>query len=126
MRNMENADQDYLRIVADGRLSTDDHNGFVPAFERELAARSGRVPMLIELGPDFGGWTAAGLLRELKFDARHAERFGRIAIVGDNRWEKWGTEVSNPFFEARMRFFESQEVSAAEAWLHEPAQGEQS
>ena len=123
MLKLQTADREYLRIIVDGQLSPKDYDGFVAAFEGELATRFGRVPMLIELGPDFGGWTPAGVLRDLKFDARHADRFGRIAVVGNQRWEKWGTKVSDPFFEAEMRFFESRDLPAAEAWLRDAAQG---
>lgn len=121
MLNIQETDRGYLRIVADGRLSTGDYDAFVPAFERAAAKRPGPVAMLIELGPDFAGWTSAGLWSDAKFDARHAERFGPIAVVGDKRWEKWGTEVSDPFFKAEMRFFERDDLLAAEAWLGENA-----
>lgn len=43
----------------------------------------GTVPMLIELSPDFTGWDPGGIWRDLKFDAKHKDSFGRIAIVGD-------------------------------------------
>lgn len=121
MLSVRETEQRYLGIVAAGRLSPDDYDGFVPAFERAAAQRAGPVPMLIALEPDFTGWTPVGLLREAKFDARHAERFGRIAIVNVKRWEDWGTKISDPFFEAEMRFFERGDMPAAEAWLCETA-----
>lgn len=72
--------------------------------------------MLIELSPDFAGWDISGLWRELKFDVRHQNQFGRIAIVGDKKWEEWGTSLSDPFFRSEMRFFEPSQRAEAEAW----------
>ena len=42
-----------------------------------------------------------------------------MAIVGDKRWEKWGTDISNPFFGAEMRFLEPVQRQQAERWLRE-------
>lgn len=88
----------------------------MPCFEQ--LARSSN-PILIELGPGFTGWTLGGLWRDLKFDAEHAKQFGRMAILGDRKWEKWGTEASDPFFPGEMHFFDKSQRGEAEAWLHQ-------
>ncbi|WP_324262274.1 STAS/SEC14 domain-containing protein [Altererythrobacter sp. H2] len=75
--------------------------------------------MLIELSPDFTGWDPGGIWRDLKFDAKHKDSFGRIAIVGDRKWEEWGTKVSDPHFRAKMKFFEPLERDAAESWARD-------
>ena len=121
MLSIEDSGTSYLHIVADGELDPTEYKEFVPAFERLVRAKTPPVPMLIDLGPQFSGWSLAGLWEELKFDVQHAEVFGPIAIVGDKRWEKWGTELSNPFFSAEMRFFEPAQRQEAERWLSKPA-----
>ena len=77
-------DNGLLLIRADGTLSDSDYDRFVPFFERVAARVPGTVPMLIELAPDFSGWDMGGLWRDLKFDAKHKDSFGRIAMVGDS------------------------------------------
>ena len=119
MLSIEDSDTSYLHIIADGELDSSGYEDFVPAFESHVRSKVPPVPMLVELGPRFSGWSLAGLWEELKFDVEHAEVFGPIAIVGDKRWEKWGTELSNPFFSAEMRFFESARKQQAERWLLE-------
>ena len=123
MLSIEDTGTGYLHITADGELEPAQYDAFVPAFERLVRARTPPVPMLIDLGAQFSGWSLAGLWKELKFDAEHAEVFGPIAIVGDKRWEKWGTELSNPFFSAEMRFFEPAQRVQAERWLLEVGRG---
>ena len=114
MLTIDRGTDGVLYIFADGQLTTQDYANFVPRFE-QLARLS--HPMSIELGPNFTGWSLGGFWRDLKFDAEHAEQFGRIAILGDKRWEKWGTEASDPFFPGEMRFFGNDEKGQAERWL---------
>jgi hypothetical protein len=116
----------HLHIVVDGKVEPSDTADFVPAFERLVRSRPTPVSMLVELGPHFGGWSLAALWQELKFDVQHAEAFGPVAIVGDARWQKWATQLSNPFFSARMRFFEPAQIAHAQRWLDERAAGSSS
>ncbi|MXO65308.1 STAS/SEC14 domain-containing protein [Altererythrobacter endophyticus] len=105
-----------LRIRASGELESSDYDDFVPRFEQLVGRKPGKLPMVIELAPDFAGWDLPGLWRDLKFDARHRDSFGRIAIVGDAKWEEWGTRLSDPLFHAQMKFFEPSERRVAEIW----------
>ena len=108
-----------LHVRADGLLTTEDYVAFVPRFEH-LA--QGASPILIELGPGFTGWTLGALWRDLKFDVEHQRRFGRMAVLGEKRWEKWGAEASNLIFPGEIRFFEREVLDNALRWLREPQQ----
>lgn len=105
-----------VRIRAGGTLEASDYDRFVPQFERIAWRDTGTVPMVIELAPDFSGWDVGGLWRDLKFDVKHKDSFGRIAIVGDSKWEEWGTKAFDPLFTADMKFFQPAERDAAESW----------
>lgn len=107
-----------VRIKASGTLKSSDVDRFVPLFERVAARQPHSVPMLIELAPNFSGWDLGGLWRDLKFDVKHGDKFGRIAIVGDKAWQEWGTKLSNLLFpSAEMRFFDPTDIDAAAAWV---------
>lgn len=114
MLTIDRGGDGILRIFADGKLAPDDYASFVPPFEH-LAADA--PPILIELGPDFAGWTLAGLREEIRFDATHLKNFGPIAIVGDKAWERWGTELSNLLFPGEIRFFDPGGRDEAVTWL---------
>lgn len=66
---------------------------------------------------DFGGWDPEGLWKDVKFDASHQDDMDRIAIVGENKWEEWGTKLSKPFFKVDMRFFTPDRAAEARAWF---------
>ena len=110
-------EEGLLWIRAGGRLEDEDYDRFVPQFERIAEREPGTVPMVIELAPDFSGWDLGGLWRDLKFDVRHKDSFGRIAIVGDSKWEKWGAKIFDPLFRAEMKFFPASERAAAVDWV---------
>ena len=104
-----------LVITAAGTLDREDYDRFVPAFERRARER-GRPAMLID-ATGLDGWDAAGGWKELKFDATHQDAFGPIAVLGDARWEEWGTRLAKPFIAAPMRYFRAGEEAQARAWL---------
>ena len=114
---------DFVEFEVSGTLTGDDYDRLVPELER-LAAERGPLQMYIELH-DFDGWMPAGLLKDLRFDAKHQGDMERIAVVGETRWEEWATRLSQPFLKADMRFFSLGEAEAARRWAAgDPAQGD--
>lgn len=108
----------YLICRVSGTLSGSDYDSAVPELENEL--QLGRKPLrLMIVLEDFRGWEIGGLWEELRFDARHGDDFGRIAVVGESKLEEWGTRLSKPFLGADMRYFDRDERAAARAWLSE-------
>ena len=89
---------DIVVVTASGRLAAEDYRRFAPAFER-LARSRGPLRVLLELR-GFRGWDAGALWEELKFDVTHQWAFRRIAVVGERRWQGWGTWLSRPLFRA--------------------------
>ena len=114
-----NEENGLVRIFAGGALDSSDYDRFVPQFERIADREHDMVPMMIELAPDFSGWDLGGIWRDLKFDMKHKNSFGRIAIVGDSKWEEWGAKLFDPLFRAEMRFFTHSERDAAERWARD-------
>jgi len=109
-------DRDYLVCRVAGRLSRKDYQAAIPELENALALAKRPLRLLIVL-EDFHGWEIGGLWEELRFDVRHKDDFGRIAVVGDSKLEQWGTYFSKPFFGAEMRYFDWNDRGEAEAWL---------
>ena len=109
---------DFVVITASGNLTTEDYEAFVRAFER-IAAERGKVSMLVD-ATRLSGWDyLQAMWKDLKFDATHQNDFGPIAVIGDARWQEWGTNLSRPFFKAGMRFFGPEAVEEAQQWLRE-------
>jgi hypothetical protein len=107
-----------LEVLVTGKLSHEDYQSFVPAFE-QLVAKQGKIRVLFEM-VDFHGWSAAALWDDMKFDLKHFSDVERLALVGDKQWERGMSVFCRPFTTASIRFFDSGVIQEARAWLEAP------
>lgn len=104
-----------LEVAVSGKLTHDDYQHFIPAFER-LVTRHGKIRVLFEM-TDFHGWEAAALWDDMKFDLKHFSDIDRLAMVGDKQWEKGMSVFCRPFTTATIRYFDRAAIEEARAWL---------
>jgi len=102
-----------LEVHISGKITSADYERLVPTVER-LIKQHGKIRMLMEMH-DFHGWTAGGLLQDIKFDARHFNDIERIAMVGEAKWQHGMSAFCKPFTRAKIRYYEN--VDEARAWL---------
>jgi hypothetical protein len=100
-----------------GKLHDEDYQQWVPELEAAIAAH-GKIRLLAEFH-DFHGWDAKALWDDIKFDAKHASDFERIAMIGEKKWEEWMAKVCKPFTSAKIKYFDASERDAAWAWVQE-------
>lgn len=115
----------YLVCRASGTLSQADYDAAVPELENALRLRKAPLRMMIVL-EDFRGWEIGALWKDLRFDVKHGDDFGRIAVVGESKLEEWGTYLSEPFSGANMRYFDQADRGDARAWLMDKPSAEPS
>ena len=108
-----------IKLFVDGKLKAEDYDATLPTFERLMCERTEPLPVRIELGEGFDGWTLAGLWREVRFESKYRHGLGPIAVIGGSCWEHWGTEFSSPAVDAPVRFFQRNEAAQADVWLRE-------
>lgn len=106
-----------LGFKMSGKLHDEDYKKFVPLVDNAIA-KDGKVRILAQFH-DFHGWDAHALWDDIKFSTTHCTKIERIALVGEESWEKGMAAVCKPFTMAKIRYFDSSEVAAAEAWLAE-------
>ena len=104
-----------LEVEVSGKLTREDYRHFVPEFER-LHGEHGKMRLRFEM-KDFHGWEAGGLWEDLKFDMRHFADLDRVAMVGDQRWEKGMAGFCKPFTKAKVRYFDWDHAGDARQWL---------
>ena len=113
----EHAEGKVLHIKVTGKLQEEDYARFEPEVER-LIATAGKLRILLET-QHFHGWEASALWEDVKFDAKHFRDIERLAIVGDRKWEKGMAMFCKPFTTAEVRFFPTEELADAKAWVAE-------
>ncbi len=107
-----------LEINLHGRLNREDYEDFVPETEK-LIRRYGKIRILVTMH-DFDGWDAGALWEDLKWDAKHFNHVERLALVGEERWQKWMAGFCKPFTTAKVRHFTFDQLATAHEWLSEP------
>lgn len=106
-----------LLVRISGKLHRSDYEIFVPMVEN-MIEEHGKVRLLVEL-VDFEGWSAGALWEDVKFDLRHFSDFERLALVGDQKWEKGMAVFCKPFTKAEVQFFPVEKREEALAWASE-------
>jgi len=104
-----------LEVTVSGKLTHEDDQHFVPAFER-LVQEHVKIHVLFEMA-DFHGWQASALWDDIKFDLKHFSHIERLAIVGDKKWEHGMAAFCRPFATAKVQYFDAAAIQPARAWL---------
>ena len=110
-------DGQVLEVQVLGKLTHADYQECVAEFER-LLKKHGTLRLLYDL-VNFDGWDAAALWDEFKFDVKHVSVIDRLASAGDSTWKKWMSEFEKPCTAAPVRYFEREQIEAAQRWLSE-------
>ncbi|MGA2904529.1 MAG: STAS/SEC14 domain-containing protein [Candidatus Korobacteraceae bacterium] len=113
LRELDNGK--LLEVHLTGKLVKTDYEAFLPVVER-LVKQHGKLLMLVEFN-DFHGWTGSALWEDIKFDAKHFNDIERLAIIGENKWEKGMAAFCKPFTTAKVRYFDHTNAAEARDWL---------
>jgi hypothetical protein len=100
---------------ATGKLTEADYNKLLPLLTSMLKQYS-KINWYFEM-ENFDGWELKGLWEEVKFDAKHANDFDKVAMVGEKKWEEWMTDLMKAFTSAEVRFFDSSQKEEAIEWI---------
>ena len=91
------------------------------AAEQSAVARKidiGAKPRLLAILDDFKGWERGADWNDLDFLLSHSGEIAKIAIVAEPRWETQALAFSGAGVRrAPVRFFPSDQLAAARAWL---------
>ena len=111
----EKREGQLLEVHVSGKLTMKDYERFIPAVE-SLIQRNGKIDILLEM-KDFHGWEVGAMWEDTKFAFRHFSDIGRLAVVGEKKWQEWMTTVCRPFTKATIRYFDHSAGADARAWL---------
>ncbi len=74
--------------------------------------------VLVMVGEDFRGWVGGEVWSDMTFFMRHGDRVGKIAIVGDPKWETRMLMFTGAGLRrALVKYFADNQLSEAFAWL---------
>ena len=109
-------DANRLTIRLLGKLEPSAYEGVDEELDGWMAGRTG-IRLLLDLR-EFDGWQGLGALGEHLGVVRNHRRVPeRIAVVGDESWQKFGVTVLGNLFPGEVRYFDEDDYAGAEAWL---------
>ena len=100
-----------------GKITVEDYQQLEPEMLLLVDKYDG-VCLLLDL-QDFAGEEIKAWLPDLKFGHNFHDKINRMAIVGDNHWEKWMTDLAGPWYAKEARFFHPEETDNAWDWLRQ-------
>ena len=106
-----------LLVRVSGELGAADYHPFVEEAEG-LIEKWGRLRLLVELH-DITAFSLGAIWEDLKFDLQHFGDLERLAVVGEQHWQLWMTELAKMFVAGEVKFFSSSHMAEARAWLQE-------
>ena len=106
-----------LSVKVSGKLSADDYHTLEPEVDN-LISSVGKIRILFVMH-DFHGWDMGAVWEDIKFATKHCRDISKIAMVGENAWEKWMAKICKPFTMSSIKYFAAGEQEAARMWLAE-------
>lgn len=104
---------------ASGKLDSQDYDLMIPKVKSAIE-KHGKIRWYFQVDK-LDGWTPDSFWREVKFDVKHRNDLERIAVVGQERWHDWMTQVMKPFTSAEVRYFDETEKDKAANWIENDA-----
>jgi hypothetical protein len=115
----EDAGDDLVEVVVDGRVSKAEFDAIATRLEAAIA-RHGKLRVL-EVVRSFGGIDPSAFWADLKFGLRHLNHFSRCAVVSDRRWIEVFAKGVDKLIACEIRHFPPEQIDAARAWLRADA-----
>ena len=106
------------RLVAlrvSGKLTKQDMVSVAPPLEEKIR-ENGKVDLFCDL-TDLHGWSLGGFWAELKFDAKHAKDFRRVAVITGKPLHRFMASMLKPFTSAEIKCFQQAKKSDALTWI---------
>ena len=98
-----------------GKLHVTDYQTLTIGIEEILKA-SDEVRLLLQLD-GLEGIESGALWQDWKFGREYHGKIAKVAIIGDKRWERWLARLSSPLYAVESRFFHTDDIDNAWAWL---------
>ncbi len=118
LEKLEESSGAVVGYKAIGKITVEDYEKLGPEVEALVEQHPDGIYMLLDL-EDFKSELPKAWPSDFKFGHRFHDKVKKMAIVGDKRWEKWMTELVHPFYAKEGKYFHTDEIDEAWAWLRE-------
>jgi hypothetical protein len=104
-----------LALRVSGKLTKEDMLSIASPLEERIR-ENGKVDLFCDM-TDWHGWSPGGFWAELKFDAKHAKDFRRVAVITGKPLHRFVASMLKPFTSAEIKCFQREKKSDALTWI---------
>jgi hypothetical protein len=106
----------HIEITAGGKLTLADYHAMMPTLNRVM--REHDRPSFLVILDDFEGWyELRAFWLDIRIGFKYLDELGPIALIGENKLEKWVMSIASKLFSAPMKYFEKGQEQEALSWI---------
>lgn len=113
----ELSDSSVLVLNISGKLTKQDLDELISVLKNHISQSDD--PHLYMSMQGFKGWeSVAAAWKDLNLDAAYIGYFDRIAIVGEKKWQEWGTQLIDAISKEELKYFYTEKAEKAWKWIN--------
>ncbi len=104
-----------IAIKIDGKIVKSDYEKITPLIEKTVEDYGKmRLYLLID---NIEGIEPAAFTEDVKTYIKYFNSFEKIAVVGENAWQRMWSELASPFVSGTVKYFKFPEMERARHWI---------
>ncbi|CAH8281822.1 SpoIIAA-like protein [Mariniflexile fucanivorans] len=116
MIHLINTEKDNLiSAKISGKISKSDVEKIHPLIHN-IIEKGKKVDFYFEM-EDFTGYTLKGFWEDIKVDSAHISDYGKMAFVGEKKWQEFAAKVTDFFTSSEIKYFDLKDKEQAKNWI---------
>ena len=117
MTQIINLEKEHLIAAKiSGKLTEKDMEKMHPLIHN-IIKKGHKVDFYFEM-EDFEGYNLKGFWEDLKIDLAHLDDYGKMAFVGNKKWQEGTAKAADFFTNSEVKFFDISEKVQAKKWIN--------
>lgn len=112
---LEKTYENLIAIEIEGQIEKKDYEKVTPLIEKAVR-EYGKVNLYIQIN-SINGIEPSAFIEDVKTYFKHFKDVKKIAVVGENKWQKFWSELASPFVSGKIKFFTHSEIAEAQIWV---------
>ncbi len=114
---IEDLPDSVIGFTASGKIHADDYRQTLIPAVKDVISRTGKARVILVLGPEWEGYSAAAMFDDAKLGIEHAKAWERFALVSDAEWIKHVATLFGWIVPGSIRSYPYAELDAAKTWV---------
>jgi len=104
-----------ISATISGKISKSDVEKIHPLIHK-IIEKGSKVDFYFEM-KNFEGYTLKGFWEDIKVDSAHISDYGKMAFVGEKKWQEWAAKATDFFTKSEVKYFDLKDKERAKIWI---------